>query len=142
MTRPPNRTPRGRAPEFLSGVIAEPTLLFGGNHEHVDPKTGLALYGPHCPAGLARPALSSMIVGAVGPPAMIADASAWIEACAGILTNAGDHRCSIRTFLVAGAIQLHFFAISYSSNNGATRYATPISSALWPSRYSKSGWPR
>jgi hypothetical protein len=90
MTLRLNRTPPGRAPEFLAGVIAEPTLLFGGNHEHVDPKTGLALYGPHCPAGLARPALSSMIVGAVGPPAMIADAAAWIEACTGMVTNAGD----------------------------------------------------
>lgn len=90
MTRHPKRSPPTRAPEFLSGVIAEPLLLFGGNHEHVDPKTGLALYGPHCPPGLPRPALSSMIVGAVGPPAMIADATAWIGACAGMITNVGD----------------------------------------------------
>ena len=37
--------------------------MFGGSHEHVDPKTGLALYGPYCPPGLGRPALSSIIVG-------------------------------------------------------------------------------
>ena len=79
-----------RRPGFFSGVIAEPTLLFGGNHEHVDPKTGLALYGPYCPPGLSRPSLSSMIVGAVGPPAMVADAAAWLEACKGVITNSGE----------------------------------------------------
>lgn len=89
MTRASRRPYHPRA-EFLCGVIAEPTLLFGGNHEHVDPKTGLALYGPYCPPGLSRPALSSMIVGAVGPPAMVADATAWLEACKGIITNSGE----------------------------------------------------
>lgn len=87
MTPSPKRRYR---PEFLSGVIAEPTLSFGGNHEHVDPKTGLALYGPYCSPGLTRPALSSMIVGAVGPPAMIADAVAWLDACKGVITNTGE----------------------------------------------------
>lgn len=53
------------------------------------PKTGLALYGSYCPPGLARPTLSSMIVRALGPPAMVADAAAWIDARRGIITNSG-----------------------------------------------------
>jgi len=89
MTQLPKR-PYHPRPEFLSGVIAEPTLLFGGNHEHIDPKTGLALYGPYCPPGLSRPALSSMIVGVVGPPAMVADAAAWLEGCKNVITNSGE----------------------------------------------------
>lgn len=63
--------------------------MFGGSHEHVDPKTGLALYGPYCPPGLGRPALSSIIVGAVGPAPMVADAGAWVDACRDIITNSG-----------------------------------------------------
>jgi hypothetical protein len=78
-----------RGPDFLAGVLAEPLLAFGGSQEHVDPKTGLALYGPYCPPGLARPTLSNMIIGAVGPAAMIADAAAWVDACRGIITNTG-----------------------------------------------------
>jgi hypothetical protein len=78
-----------RGPDFLAGVLTEPLLAFGGSHEHVDPKTGLALYGPYCSPGLARPALSTIIVGAVGPARMVADAAAWIEACRGIVTNSG-----------------------------------------------------
>jgi len=34
-------------PAFESGVISEPLLSFGGHHEHIDPKTGLSLYGPY-----------------------------------------------------------------------------------------------
>ena len=30
-----------------------------------------------------------MIIGAVGPAAMVGDASAWVEACRGIITNSG-----------------------------------------------------
>ena len=90
MTRYRKRSIPTRGSEFLCGVIPEPLLLFGGNHEHVDPKTGLALYGPHCAPGLTRPALSSMIIGAVGPAAMIGDAAAWVQACSGMITNTGE----------------------------------------------------
>jgi hypothetical protein len=88
MRRKPNRSQRG--PDFLAGVLNEPYLSFGGSQEHVDPKTGLALYGPYCPPDLAKPTLSNIIVGAVGPAAMVADAHAWIEACRGIITNSGS----------------------------------------------------
>src|ERR1700730_15307900 len=88
MSRTASKAPQ-RGPDFLAGVLTEPLLAFGGSHEHVDPKTGLALYGPYCSPGLARPALSPIIVGAVGPARMGADAAAWMEACRGIVTNRG-----------------------------------------------------
>ena len=78
-----------RSPDFESGVIAEPLLAFGGRHEHVDPKTGLGLYGPYSLVGQPRPSLASMTVGFVGPGPMIADAEHWLDACKGILANDG-----------------------------------------------------
>jgi hypothetical protein len=85
--RPERRHQRG--PDFLAGVLDEPLLSFGGAHEHVDPKVGLAIYGPYCQPDLPRPTLNSINVGAIGPAAMIADARAWIDACRGIITNTG-----------------------------------------------------
>jgi hypothetical protein len=78
-----------RSPNFDSGIIAEPLLVFGGRHEHVDPKTGLGLYGPYSLVGQPRPPLHSVTVGIIGPPAMIADAEQWIQACKGVVTNEG-----------------------------------------------------
>jgi len=86
-----NSAPRrvSRVPNFESGVLAEPLLSFGGGHKHVDPKTGLALYGPYGLQGQPRPPLRSIIVGIIGPPNAIADAEAWLKACGGTLTNDG-----------------------------------------------------
>jgi hypothetical protein len=71
-------------------VIGEPLLAFGGRHEHVDPKTGLALYGPYSLVGQPRPTLTSIVVGIVGPAAMIADAEQWLRACRDAITNDGS----------------------------------------------------
>lgn len=79
-----------RTPNFDSGIITEPLLAFGGRHEHVDPKTGLALYGPYTLAGRARSALTSIIIGIVGPAAMVADAEQWLRACRDTITNDGS----------------------------------------------------
>lgn len=79
-----------RIPNFDSGVIPEPLISFGGQHAHVDPKTGLGLYGPYSPAGQKEPVLTSIVVGIVGPPAMVADAEQWLKACQGVLTNDGS----------------------------------------------------
>jgi len=79
-----------RSPNFDSGLVAEPLLVFGGRHEHVDPKTGLALYGPYSLVGQPRPPLRTITVGMVGPAPMIADAEQWIQACKGVMTNDGD----------------------------------------------------
>jgi hypothetical protein len=79
-----------RLPNFESGILAEPLLAFGGHHEHVDPKTGLSLYGPYSLVGQARPTPSGVIVGTVGPASMIADAEGWLSACRGLLKNDGS----------------------------------------------------
>lgn len=78
-----------RPPSFDSGIIEEPLLLFGGRKEHVDPKTGLSLFGPYTPSGQSRPTLSSITVGIVGPGSMVADAQQWLNAVNGVLTNDG-----------------------------------------------------
>ena len=77
-------------PNFDSGVLPEPLLAFAGRHPHIDPKTGLGLYGPYSPAGQKEPILKSIIVGLVGPPETVADAQRWLEACQGRLTNNGS----------------------------------------------------
>lgn len=79
-----------RSPDFESGIIAEPKLAFGGGKEHVDPKTGLGLYGPYTLTGQKRPTLTSFIVGIVGPPSMIADAEQWLQVCKGVVSNDGS----------------------------------------------------
>ena len=79
-----------RPPSFDSEIISEPLLAFGGQHHHVDPKTGLALYGPYSLKGQRRPPVTSIRVGIVGPPALVADAERWLEACQGMLTNDGS----------------------------------------------------
>lgn len=79
-----------RSPNFNSGIIKEPLLAFGRQHRHVDPKTGLALYGPYSLAGQSKPTLTTIKVGIIGPAPMIADAQQWLQACQGILTNKGD----------------------------------------------------
>lgn len=85
-----DRKPRLRSPNFESGIISEPLILFGGQHKHIDPKIGLGLYGPYSLVGQSRPSLSSIVVGIVGPSDMIADAEQWLRACQGILTNDGS----------------------------------------------------
>lgn len=79
-----------RLPAFESGIIAEPLLSFGGQHHHIDPKTGLGLYGPYSLVGQSRPVLSSIAVGCVGPANMVADAEQWLNACQNPLMNNGS----------------------------------------------------
>lgn len=85
-----SRWTSNRTPNFDSGLIAEPMLVFGGHHHHVDPKTGLSLYGPYSPTGQQRPPLQSLTVGIVGPAAMVGDAEQWLQVCTGALTNDGS----------------------------------------------------
>jgi hypothetical protein len=70
--------------------MPEPRLVFEAQHVHVDPKTGISLYGPYTHDDRSQPLLKNIIVGIVGPPNMIADAEQWLEACSGILTNDGS----------------------------------------------------
>ena len=77
-------------PDFDSGILAEPLLAFGGGHKHIDPKTGLGLYGPYTLAGQPHPELTSITIGIVGTGPMIADAEQWLKACQTILMNDGS----------------------------------------------------
>lgn len=71
-------------------MIPEPRILFGGRHEHVDPKTGLSLYGPYSALDQPRPPLASINVGMVGPPPMLADAEHFLRTCAAEVLNDGS----------------------------------------------------
>jgi hypothetical protein len=58
--------------------IHEPVLIFGNGGRHVDPKAGLALFGPsgHAKGGQGP---TSIVVGLVGPQEAIESARAWLE---------------------------------------------------------------
>lgn len=67
------------APEFSAAFIEEPKLTFGGNHQTVDPKVGLALYGP---IDLSDPARRSVVrVGLIGTGPLVDLARSWFARC-------------------------------------------------------------
>jgi hypothetical protein len=75
---------------FESGVIAEPLLLFGGHRSHIDPKTGLSLYGPYTVSDQEHPPLTSITVGFVGPSALLSAATNWVARCQTAVFNDGS----------------------------------------------------
>ena len=77
-------------PSFESGVIAEPLLVFGGHRSHIDPKTGLSLYGPYTVSDQEHPPLSSLTVGFVGPSVLLAAAKNWMADCQRSVFNDGS----------------------------------------------------
>jgi hypothetical protein len=74
---------------FQGGVLDEPTVIFGGGQEHIDPKIGLSIFGPYCPSDQRTPLLQAINVGIVGPGNMVADAEEWLRLCSEAVTNAG-----------------------------------------------------
>jgi hypothetical protein len=87
---PSKLSERRQGSDFSAGVLEEPKILFGKRQLHIDPKTGLSLFGPYCEEGQQEPAYSSIIVGIVGPAAMLGDAATWLEACRGPIHNNGS----------------------------------------------------
>jgi len=75
---------------FEGGVLDEPKLLFGGGQEHIDPKLGLSIFGPYCPAEQPSPMLNAINIGIVGPPSMVANAEEWLRLCRETITNSGE----------------------------------------------------
>lgn len=71
--------PRIETPNFEAGVLDEPLLAFGGHHHHIDPKTGLALYGPYTVQEQERPPLSTITVGIVGSPKLVFQVKEWLN---------------------------------------------------------------
>ena len=76
-------------PSFESGVIAEPLLVFGGHRGHIDPKTGLSLYGPYTVDDQENPPLSSLTLGFVGPHLLLSTARNWVSSCQRPVFNDG-----------------------------------------------------
>ncbi len=72
------------------GVLPEPHLLFGGGHRHIDPKTGLALYGPYSLADQADPTINVVRIGIVSTGPLVTELRSWIAACRRQVTNDGS----------------------------------------------------
>lgn len=77
-------------PSFESGIIAEPLLLFGGHRSHIDPKTGLSLYGPYTVSDQEHPPISSLTIGFVGPSSLLTAAKGWVVDCQRPVFNDGS----------------------------------------------------
>ena len=77
-------------PSFEAGIFDEPNLTFGGHHQHIDPKTGLALYGPYSVGRDDQMPLRSITVAVVGTPDLVFRMNNWLRGCQGIITNDGS----------------------------------------------------
>lgn len=77
-------------PAFQAGVVAEPSVLFGGGHRHIDPKTGLALYGPYSSPDQVGPPVTSIRVGIVTTGELATATRAWLRRCQGEVINDGS----------------------------------------------------
>lgn len=80
--------PRIETPNFEAGVLDEPLLAFGGHHHHIDPKTGLALYGPYTVQEQERPP-SRQLRSAPSAPETYFQVSQWLNACQRAILNDG-----------------------------------------------------
>ena len=67
---------------FESWYIPEPSLVFGDGKTFIDPKVGLALYGPLKASGAQISAPSSIRVGIVGTGETIGSTNRWIDSIA------------------------------------------------------------
>jgi hypothetical protein len=81
--------PRIETPNFEAGVLDEPLLAFGGHHHHIDPKTGLALYGPYTVQEQEQPPLSTITVGIVGSARLVSRVKEWLNVAQRPILNDG-----------------------------------------------------
>lgn len=77
-------------PMFMAGQIDEPRLLFGGGHQHIDPKAGLSLYGPYSLHGQDAPSISAIRVGVVSTGSLITATRFWLKRCQQLVVNDGS----------------------------------------------------
>lgn len=81
--RMPKDSDRRRAPQIRARYIAEPLLRFGSDARHVDPKAGLARYGPYSIKSSRHP--RDLKVGHLGTADSIAATSEWfMDAAQGV----------------------------------------------------------
>lgn len=87
----PRRNPTVSIPQsFEAGIFDEPNIVFGGHHQHIDPKTGLALYGPYSVGRGDQMPLRSITVAVVGTPDLVFRMNNWLRDCQGMITNDGN----------------------------------------------------
>lgn len=60
-------------------IVPEPELSFGKGDRHVDPKAGLAMYGPFAAEGQDTGSVGHLNVGVVGPREALGSARVWLE---------------------------------------------------------------
>jgi hypothetical protein len=84
---------------FLAGVLAEPELLFGGGHRHIEPKLGVGLYGPYTFADQSEPTLKGIHLGVVSTGPLIAELRQWVSTCGRLVTNDGSQPFYLPPFL-------------------------------------------
>jgi len=75
--RPAPLTPPG----IVSGYLPEPLLRFADDGLHIDPKAGIARYGPRSLTSTCRHPIQ-LRVGLIGPAEQIENARVWLETCA------------------------------------------------------------
>jgi hypothetical protein len=73
-----NKPPEIQVPELSCKYFPEPKLRFAGGNEHVDPKTGLARYGPLSLDPLKRHP-NAVRIGFVGTAETVEKAEQWIS---------------------------------------------------------------
>lgn len=75
---------------FTAELLEEPQLVFGHGNRHIDPKTGLELFGPFTIGAGHDPMVSQLTVGLVAPRALVAHARAWLAKIRHAITNDGE----------------------------------------------------
>lgn len=83
-----------RAPEFDTGYIPEPTLIFGRNQELSDPRVGLGMYGPY---DVTQPSQRNIRIGVIGTGPLIDRTRAWLNQCE-------SHVLPVRRVLLNGVV--------------------------------------
>jgi hypothetical protein len=67
--------------KLLAWHIEEPYLLFGGNQRSVDPRSGIATFGPYYLPEQGQPSPSEIRLGVIGDGETIALTRHWLEMC-------------------------------------------------------------
>lgn len=81
--------PTFRNPDISASYIIEPTLLFGGNNQCLNPRVGIPLYGPY---SLHTPRHKREVhVGFIGPAQSVANVQEYLRKCCKGINGEGYH---------------------------------------------------
>lgn len=76
-----SRTPLVTVPGIVSSWLPEPLLRFADDGLHIDPKAGIARYGPRSLTSVGRHP-NQLRVGLIGPAEQVDNARTWLQSCA------------------------------------------------------------